>query len=424
MIVDEKKSKEGYHMRDSKYWSIMVSSALSSLGSSMYFIAVAWILYKLTHNATYTGLMVGMGFLPGVVLNLVFGVLVDKQNRKRLTVISIGIVTLSMALLLAAMSLHILKPWMIIAVHMLVQTFSSLFRTAQQAFITELYKKEDIPRIFSETGSAVSVGGLAGTSICGGMLTIFPASIVMLFVCLTFLICTVCMMLIKYEPKKVPSSDKSLKSGLIDLTDSFVYVHRHPLMYSLLLIMFVGQLVVHTGAGMLSVYTSSYLHGSSTLYGILESAASVGAIIAGVTATSFLYKSKYYVSGFSFAITSFGLVLMTLTRNNIMAFIAVLFIGLGTTWVRVLMQSVQQVYTEPAYYGRMAALRQTVNQGAVAIGAPILGWIAEHHGVNNAYGSLLIPVVALMVFSLFFASKHTFRNVVGSMIPQGQNIKS
>ena len=406
-------------MRDSKYWNIMISSTLSSLGSSMYFIAVAWILYKMTSNATYTGLMVGMGFLPGVVLNLVFGVIVDKQNRKKLTVISLGIVTIVMIMLLLAMTGNILKPWMIILVHMIVQTFSSLFRTAQQAFITELYKKEDIPRIFSETGSAVSVGGLIGTSLCGAMLTIFPASIVMLFVCLTFAIGTVCMMLIKYVPS-VNNSNSSFKAGLIDLKDSFVYVHKNRLMYSLLLIMFVGQLVVHTCAGMLSVYTSSYLHGTSTLYGILECATSIGAIIAGITATSILYKSKNYVTGLSFGITTVGLLLMMFTRNNIAAFIAILLIGLGTTWVRVLMQSVQQVYTAPGYYGRMAAMRQTINQGAVTIGAPLLGWIAEHHGVNNAYGSLLIPVLALMGFSLFFATQKTFKSIIGSMIPQNQ----
>lgn len=424
MIVYRKRilRKEGNRMRDSKYWNIMISSTLSSLGSSMYFIAVAWILYKMTSNATYTGLMVGMGFLPGVVLNLVFGVVVDNQNRKKLTVLSLGIVTITMGMLLLAMTSDILKPWMIILVHMIVQTFSSLFRTAQQAFITELYKKEDIPRIFSETGSAVSVGGLIGTSLCGGMLTIFPASIVMLAVCLTFAIGTVCMMLIKYVPR-VCYSNSSFKSGLIDLKDSFVYVHKNRLMYSLLLIMFVGQLVVHTCAGMLSVYTSSHLHGTSTLYGILECATSIGAIIAGITATSILYKSKNYVTGLSFGITSVGLLLMTFTKSNIAAFIAILLIGLGTTWVRVLMQSVQQVYTDPGYYGRMAAMRQTINQGAVTIGAPLLGWIAEHHGVNNAYGSLLIPVLALMGFSMFFATQQTFKSVIGSMIPQSQGMK-
>ena len=403
-------------MRDAKYWSFMSAAFFSSFGSSMYFIAVAWILYKTTSDATYTGLMVGLGFLPGVVFNLVFGVLVDNLNRKRLTVISQAIVTSSMLFLLISMVFHQQKPWLIIVVHMLVQTFSSLFRTAQQAFMTELYTKSEIPRIYSETGSATSIGGLIGTSVCGVALTLLPSWGVMVIVCVSFLISMMSMVWIKME-RAVESIKGSHSMGLKDLVEGFTYVHKNPFMYSLLSIMFVGQLVVHTGAGMLSVYTSSYLHGSSKMYGFLESATSVGAIIAGFSATWFLYRSKSYISPVALFITCLGLFLLAFTRNPFFAFPAILFIGLGTTWLRVLMQSVQQISTEPAYYGRMAALRQTINQGAVTIGGPILGWVAEHYGVNWAYGSLLIPVGILLVYSLFFAKQQTYRKLILGILP-------
>jgi DHA3 family macrolide efflux protein-like MFS transporter len=395
--------------------SILTAAFFSSFGSTMYFIVVAWILYELTSDATYTGLMVGFGFLPGVFMNLVFGVWADRANRKTLTILATGIILMSITALWGAMLLDVIKPWMLIAVHMSVQTFASLFRTAQQAFITEVYEKKEIPRIFSHQGSAVSVGGLVGTSFGGFALHWFSAGGAVGIVLGSFCITLLCLGMVSYEPKERAYQPASV---FRDLTDGFRYIHRVPLMYSLLGLMFVGQLVVHTTAGMLSVYTSARLQGDAALYGILESAASLGAIVAGVTATFYLYKVKYHVPFFALLATALGLLGMAVFKEPVIAFGCIFVIGLGTTWLRVLMQSVQQVATEPAFYGRMAATRQTINQTSVAIGAPVLGVIADGYGVQYSYAALLAPVLLLGLMSLRIAKRGDFSSVISSVLPK------
>ena len=57
---------------------------MSEFGRAMYFVTVTWVLYGITGDAVYTGVLVGLGFLPGVFLNLFFGVLVDRFDRKHL----------------------------------------------------------------------------------------------------------------------------------------------------------------------------------------------------------------------------------------------------------------------------------------------------------------------------------------------------
>lgn len=407
-------------MIDKKYRYILVSSLFSSLGSSMYFIAVAWIMYELTSDATYTGILVGLGFVPGVFLNMYFGVLVDRLNRKSLTVLSLSIVTISMVLLLFAMMFHFVLPWILIAVHMSVQTFSSLFRTAQQAFITEIYPKKEIPRVYSGAGSSVSVGGLIGTSLGGVVLSIASSEVVMLIVSLSFVLSLLYSLAIEpNQTVQMPSKQReegTRKSIWFDLIHTFHYMNDNRILYAMLSIMFIGQLVVHTSAAMLSVYTSAYLEGTSKLYGILESAASIGAIVAGLSATWYLYKSKTYVASASLVITGIGLTILSCTKDSLMAFLAIFLIGAGTTWLRVLMQSIQQVATESAFYGRMAACRQMVNQGAVGIGSPVLGFIAESYGVQFSYAALLIPVLVSLFFTVYFAKTNQFRGLVHSLV--------
>ncbi|PLS15428.1 hypothetical protein CVD28_22655 [Bacillus sp. M6-12] len=400
-------------MKESK---IFIAAFLSSLGSSMYFVIVAWMLYEMTSDAKYTGLMVGLGFLPGIFMNMIFGIWVDRANRKRLSIIANTVITVSMAILTVSLYLDIMKPWLIITVHMSVQTFSSLFRTAQQAFITEVFDKKHIPRIFSHNGSAVAIGGLLGTSLGGFAISYISASNVIFSITATYVIVGLFLSSIKYD-SQFTIKEKGIVSLAHDLLDSFRYIHRNPIMYGLLGIMFVGQLVVHTTAGMLSVYTSSHLNGSSTLYGILESAASIGAIIAGLTATLYLAKSKYMVAAGALSLTAIGILGMALTKNTYLAFSFIMLIGIGTTWVRVLMQSIQQVATEPEFYGRMAATRQTINQASVAIGAPLLGFIADHSGIQMAYIALLVPVGILLFFSQLLSRNRKFQLLMNSIIP-------
>jgi MFS transporter, DHA3 family, macrolide efflux protein len=403
-------------MRDRDYWKLVIGSFLSAFGSSMYFVAVAWILTEMTNDVGYTGLMVGLGFVPGVVLNPLFGVWVDRANRKRLAVQAQSAVTLTMVLLLAVMLAGSLHPWMILVVHMLVQTFASLYRTAQQAYITEVYEKTDIPRMYSDTGSAVSTGQLLGASLGGLAVSALSNAAVLSVVAVVFLLSVFTMTTLKRAVLAPAVTSKEPTSVVQDLVDSWFYLKRNPLMYSLFSLMFVGQLVIHTSMGLLPAYTSAYLGGTSRLYGFLESATSVGAILAGITATWFLLQSRRNVSTMALLAVAAGLALMAFSHNVVFAFVAIFMVGVGTTWLRTLMQSVQQVSTEPAYYGRMAAYRQMINQTSVAIGGPILGWIAGRVGVQYSYAALMVPIAICLLLSLRVARKQSFVAAVQSMI--------
>lgn len=410
-------------MKNKQVGLILSASYFSSFGSSVYFVSVAWLLYQMTSDATYTGLLVGLGFLPGVFLNLVFGVLVDRLDRKKLTVFSIAIIVFSIFLLLTALTMDSVKPWMIITVHMLVQTFASLFRTAQQAFITELYPKQVLARVFSRVSAAVSTGGLLGTTMGGVAISLLAANIIMAVVFASFVISLVSAWLTKSKDRIADvQANKGYLSGIKDFAEGMVYIRKNPFMISLFSVLFVGQLVVHTSTSLLPVYASSYIMVSSKVYGLLEGAVSIGAIVAGFSAIWFLHLYKRSIATGSLFVTLMALGLLAFTKSSILSFAGIFLLGLGTSWLRVLMQTVQQVYTDPEYYGRMAAMRQTVNQTSVAIGAPIIGIIAENFGANYAYGSLLIPVIAVMILSVFVSKQRTFNGIIFTMTKQEPRI--
>ncbi|MGP4041945.1 MFS transporter [Gracilibacillus sp. D59] len=370
----------------------------------MYFIIISWMLYAITGNALYTGILVSVGFIPSLIMNLIFGVIVDRFNRRILTLCSTLISAITVVFVTAFILVEWLNPVIIIMSHMIIQAMGSLFRPAIQALTAEIFDQEKLPKIFSQSGSAAIVGGLLGAS-GGGMIVGFTSEfIATCLVFVAFLLASLALSFLKVDTYKDKGHAVNNSIGK-DLAEGFFYLKNHPFLFHLFGVMFVGQLVFHTSLAFLSVYTTEYLEQTVKIYGFLDASVSVGGVIAGMLGAWWWNVNKNYLSTNSLLVVSLGLVLLGVAPTVYVTFVGAVLIGLGTTWIRVLLQSVQQIATEKAYHGRMSSYRMICNQGSVVLGAPILGWIANSYGANMVYMALLIPVSLALLFSIR-QSKH------------------
>jgi MFS family permease len=84
--------------------------------------------------------------------------------------------------------------------------------------------------------------------------------------------------------------------------------------------------------------------------------------------------------------------------------IALIVIGVAALTVTNTTNSFMQLSTEPAMRGRVMALRIGVALGGTPIGAPIVGWVADHLGPRWALGvgalsgfaAAIVAMIALM----------------------------
>lgn len=399
-------------MKGFKY--ILLTFFLSEFGRAMYFVSVTWVLYELTNDPLYTGVLVGLGFLPGLVLNIFFGVIVDRFNRKKLSVLANLLCAFSMAILLFFFIINRIEPWLIIAVHMILQVAGSLFRPAIQALTAECFEKELLPKIFSQSSASAIVGGLLGASVGGFIISFISVLVSMSIVTGSFAIASISLLFIKSVGNEKQERVKG-NSIIKDITDGFVYIKNNKFLLGLFIIMFNGQLVFHTSLGFLSVYTVEYLLQSVTIYGLMDATLSLGGVLAGFMGTWWWIKGKNKIALYSLFIVFVGLFFVGIAPVLPVAFFGVFLIGLGTTWIRVLLQSVQQMATDSAYHGRMASYRMIGNQSSVVISAPFLGWIATNFGANYIYLSLMIPISLCILFALFQANQEHFMKITNKV---------
>ncbi|SDP75959.1 MFS transporter [Halobacillus aidingensis] len=383
---------------------LMSGYFLYESGRAMYFVLITWFLYQWTDDALYTGLFVSFGFIPGLFSNVIFGVLVDRSNRKKLAVLAGVISTICLVLLTGAFWGGVEHPWLMITAHMIMQTAGSLFRPSLQALVAEVFPKDSLPRIFSWSGSSTVAGSLTGAAVGGVLAGLAAVETSLSVVILLYLGATVTTQMIRYTP--VEWKNRSDSSSFWDeMKEGFVYVHQNRILYGLFIMLMLGQLTFHTTLGFLSVYTSSHLKQSALVYGMLDSTFSIGGIIAGLIGTWWWAKCQNRIGIWSLLLTAAGLAIVSFTTLVPMAFLGFLFIGMGTSFVRALLQSVQQMATDSRFHGRMSSLRMLCNQTSVVVAGPIFGVLASSHGAPAVFLCLLISVTG-GVFWAHIQSKH------------------
>src|SRR6266516_2388620 len=125
-------------LRNRNYSLLFWGELISSAGTQMQVVAVAWQVYLLTHSAVALGLIGLVQAIPRLILSLVGGVFADVfDRRKLLLVIEITLAMTSTALALCTI-FHIINMAIIYAVVLVSASVSAFEFPSLQAIIPTL----------------------------------------------------------------------------------------------------------------------------------------------------------------------------------------------------------------------------------------------------------------------------------------------
>jgi MFS family permease len=273
----------GHSLRIRPFRNLFASSATSTFGAAVSLVAVNWIVYSYTGSAidiTYVGLT---GIVPGIVLGLFAGVLADRYNRRSLMVTSDLTRMLAMSVLTAALYLVGFSLPLILAVMILVNSFSAIFTPASQAILPRLVPKDALEDanglLYSTSGAGYSIGSAAG----GVLVALLGAEWGLGINALTYALSAMFLIQIAGELGKsahYPTAPRrSLREDFSEGT-GFVFQNR-----SLVEVMF-GYLPSNFLSAWISpflvVYAATRFGSSAIAYGSLAAAMAAGVAVGGL----------------------------------------------------------------------------------------------------------------------------------------------
>ena len=371
---------------------LWTSELISSFGTNILTVAVAWHLYLLTHSALALGLVGLAQGIPFLVFNLIGGSYADVHNRKKILYITQSIISLSSIFLAIATFNHFVSPTIIYIVLAVMSIAVSFDMPARGGILPTLVDRNDLGSANSVYALLWQTSSMVGPAIGGFLIAGIGVSWIYLIDGISTLSVLFAILLIRANGQ--PTGEAS-KPSFSAIKEGFSFLFSRNVLWSTKLLdavtMFFASTVI-----IMPIFATDILHVGPQGLGLLYSAPSVGGVIIGFIITPYISKVKQQGKLFLAAVAVFALatILFGISKSFIFSLI-VLFIGGGANVISVILRStITQINTPDKMMGRVSSISSVFWFAGDKLGDFEAGFLAQLVGAQL---SVVIGGIAALI---------------------------
>ncbi|CAM5451713.1 MFS transporter [Leifsonia shinshuensis] len=377
---------------------------VSNVGTWMQRTAQDWIvLTQLTHNnAAAVGFVMALQFGPQLLLLPVTGWAADHLDRRRLLMLTQGLMGL-LGLGLGILTVTgIVQLWHVYVFALLLGVVAAFDAPARQTFVSELVAGPNLSNAVALNSASFNMARLLGPAVAGLLTAAVGAGWVFLINAATFGAVLLSLMLLRTEKLYRAERAKRSRGGLID---GFRYVRRRPdIIVILVMVFLIGTFGLNFPI-FISTMSVSVFHQGAGEYGILSSIMAIGSVIGALLAAR---RERPRVS-LLFAGAAFfgtGCAIAAVMPTYWLFAVALIIIGVSSQTLMTTANGTVQMTTDPLLRGRVMAIYMAIFMGGTPIGAPIVGWVADTFGPRWAMGVGAASGFAAALVGVFYLVRY------------------
>ncbi len=368
-------------LRVANFRLYVIGNVSHGLGIWVLRISIGWLAWELTESPAWLGAMAMAETAPSLVFGLIAGTIVDRVNYIRLMQITQGLSALLSAILAVLVFAGAIGIWGLFFLVLVRGFLMALNRPSRMAFVHHLVGRDLLPPALA-IGSIIHNGtrfigpGLGGfVIVVAGIGWGFATTALLLFAYAAILVA----MNVAFEREA-----RERRSMLSEIAGGLSYVVRHHGIRVQLGILFALGILAKPVIDMLPGYAGQVFSMGADGLAMLVTVHGIGATVGGVWLAS-RAKGIDGMTGLnlaSVAATGFVLMLFTATANFWIALVGVALLGFSFIVLTVTCQTLVQSAVDPAFRGRVISVHGIVAMGVPALGAMLLGVLAEHFGLR------------------------------------------
>ncbi|RFU47664.1 MFS transporter [Paraburkholderia sp. DHOC27] len=367
------RSLRGFNYR---VWA--AGALVSNVGTWMQRTAQDWlVLTELTHrNATAVGIVMALQFGPMLLLLPLTGYAADHLNRRKLLLVTQATMG-ALALGLGVLTLSgLVQLWHVYVFAFLLGCVSAFDSPARQTFVVELVGEDDLSNAVALNSTSFNAGRMIGPAVAGVLIASVGTGWVFLINALSFAAVLGSLKLLRVEALHHRLTASRGRSGFID---GFRYVLKRPDLKALLLMLFLIGTFGLNFPIFISTMSVTAFHAGASQYGLLTSTMAVGSVTGALLAAR---RARPHIGLLLVSATLFGCgcTLAACMPTYVLFGVTLTMIGICTQTFTTSTNSLVQLSTEPAMRGRVVAILLAIALGGTPLGAPIVGWVADHFG--------------------------------------------
>ena len=362
-------------------------------------LGIGWLTWELTESAGWLGIVAFTCMLPVTEVAPFGGALADRYGHRRMA-ITVGVLSAVVTATIAGLVLidAMTVPILLALAFCQGLTFGVEF-PARQALIPQLVDRADISAAIAFNATTFQVGSFIGPVLAGIAISAYGAGASILI----FAITTVWMVLMLYKIRQpyLPRPDRKESDMLSDIADGFAYLARSSSIRILLLISFTIGFLLRPYNDLLPGFAAEVFGRGAEGLATLTATAGLGAL---VSAMILLIRARtrglVVIMATGVILASLAFVLFTMTTNFTFALVVLAVAAMMLLAGHVGSYSLVQNLVEPTMRGRVISISAAISVGGPALGALLMGWLAEVIGLRPALAVMstfaLVVVLSLL----------------------------
>jgi MFS family permease len=381
---------------------VWIGQAISLLGSSMSGFALGVWVFLETGSAVGFALTLLLNMLPKALLAPVAGVWADRQDRRRILILTDLGAALATTAAVILFLVGRLTVWHIYALTAWNAAASALQAPAFGAAVTQLVPKEGYGQANGMMQIGEAAAQIGAPALAGAMLATLGLVSVLLVDLGTFLVAVLVLV-----GRRFPSGWAAGEAGVLErprwlsqLAEAIGYMRARPGLLGLIAVFALANLFVGVAEALLTPMVLQFA--APEALGLIMTVGGLGMLIGSLlfTATGG-GRRKIYAVFSAYAVLSVGVVLAGLRPCVQLVGAAVFLAFLAVPTVMGASQTILQAKVAPEIQGRVFGLRMAVNTLSFAVAYTLSGLLADR------------------VFEPFMASSARLASLVGQVIGFG-----
>ncbi len=381
--------------RDRFFRAMWAASVMSNFGALIQSVGASWMMISLDGSPQMVALVQASTALPFMLLALIAGAVADSLDRRRV------MLTAQCFMLAVSATLSIfawqgwLSPWLLLSFTFLIGCGTAMNGPAWQASVGDIVPREQLPAAVALNSAGFNLARSVGPAIGGVIVAMAGAAGAFLANTLSYL--GLIVVLLRWRPNYAPRL--LAREGLLTAMGAGVgYVAMSPNLRMVILRGAAFGLTANAIPALMPIVARDLIKGGPLTYGILLGAFGVGAVLGGLGS---IRMRKRFTTEFMIRLASLCLALstaVTALSHSLVITMAALMLA-GASWMIALSTfNVTIQLASPRWVvARALSIYQMTTFGGMAVGAWVLGLVAEHHTVSTG---LLVGAGAQMTVVL------------------------
>lgn len=367
-------------LRYRNYRLFFLGQIVSLIGTWINQTATSWLVYRLTGNAWYLGLVAFASQFPAFILSSAAGIFVDRWNRHR---ILLATQTLSMVIsvTLAALTLsaHITIP-ILLTLSVLQGLVNAFDMPCRQAFVVSVIEdKADLSNAIALNSSMFNGARLIGPSIAAAVIAATNEGWCFVVDAVSFLAVLLALLNMRIAPAAGPARVHA--SVFQQFKEGWSYAFGFGPIRAILALLAISSLVGVPYQVLMPIVAGDVLHGGPKTYGLLMTGSGAGALIGAAWLAS-QSSAVGLARMIPIAAASFGVGLLgfAASRQVWLSLVCMLFAGFGLMVQAACSNTVLQTIVPDDKRGRVMSFFLMSYLGAAPIGSLIAGALSGRIG--------------------------------------------